>query len=82
MRFLLSQVFQPYHMIFPRLVDLQYKGFDKGQVALSQVKAMKDIFFPNKEMKEVIEYMYKEGVVDQKFLNEASADIKRCIRYS
>ena len=76
MRFLLSQVFQPYHMIFPRLVDLQYKGFDKGQVALSQVKAMKDIFFPNKEMKEVIEYMYKEGVVDQKFLNEASADIK------
>jgi len=76
MRFLLSQVFQPYHMIFPRLVDLQYKGFDKGQVALSQVKAMRDIFFPNKEMKEVIEYMYKEGVVDQKFLNEASADIK------
>ena len=76
MRFLLSQVFQPYHMIFPRLVDLQYKGFDKGQVALSQVKAMKDIFFPNKEMREVIEYMYKEGVVDQKFLNEASADIK------
>ena len=76
MRFLLSQVFQPYHMVFPRLVDLQYKGFDKGQVALSQIKALRDIFFPNKEMKEVIEYMYREGVVDQKFLNEASADIK------
>jgi len=76
MRFLLSQVFQPYHMIFPRLVDLQYSGFDKGKVALSQIKAFKDIFYPNKEMKEVIEYMYKEGVVDQKFLNEASADIQ------
>ena len=76
MRFLLSQVFQPYHMIFPRLVDLQYSGFDKGKVALSQIKAFKDIFYPNKEMKEVIEYMYKEGVVDQKFLNEAAADIQ------
>jgi len=76
MRFLLSQVFQPYHMIFPRLVDLQYKGFDKGKVALSQIKAFKDLFYPNKEMKEVIEYMYKEGVVDQKFLNEAAADIQ------
>ena len=76
MRFLLSQVFQPYHMIFPRLVDLQYKGFDKGQVALSQVKAFKDLLMPNKEMREVQEFMYKNGVVDQKFLNEAAADIK------
>jgi len=76
MRFLLANLFQPYHMIFPRLVDLQYKGFDKGQVALAHVKALKDIFFPNKEMKEVIEFMYRNGVVDQKFLNEASADIK------
>ena len=76
MRFLLSQVFQPYHMIFPRLVDLQYKGFDKGQVALSQVKAFKDLLMPNKEMREVVEFMYKNGVVDQKFLNEAAADIK------
>jgi len=76
MRFLLSQVFQPYHMIFPRLVDLQYKGFDKGQVALSQIKAFKDLLMPNKEMREVMEFMYKNGVVDQKFLNEAAADIK------
>ena len=76
MRFLLANLFQPYHMIFPRLVDLKYKGFDKGQVALAHVKALKDIFFPNKEMKEVIEFMYRNGVVDQKFLNEASADIK------
>ena len=76
MRFLLANLFQPYHMIPPRLFDLQYKGFDKGQVALSHIKALKDIFFPNKEMKEVIEFMYRNGVVDQKFLNEASADIK------
>ena len=76
MRFLLSQVFQPYHMIFPKLVQLQYAGFDKGKVAMSQIKAFKDIFFPNKEIKEVQEYMYKQGVVDQKFLNEASANIK------
>ena len=76
MRFLLSQVFQPYHMIFPRLVDLQYSGFNKGNVAMSQIKAFRDIFFPNKEMKGVIEFMYKEGVVDQKFLNEAAAEVK------
>ena len=60
MRFLLSQVFQPYHMIFPRLVDLQYSGFDKGKVALSQIKAFKDIFYPNKEMKEVIKMFEKK----------------------
>ena len=76
LRFLLSQVFQPYHMIAPKLFSLQYQGFDKGKVAMSQIKAMRDIFFPNKEMKEVIEFMYKEGVVDQKFLNEAAADIQ------
>ena len=76
MRFLLANLFQPYHMIPPRLFDLQYKGFDKGQVALAHLKALKDIFFPNKEMKEVTEFMYRNGVVDQKFLNEASADIK------
>ena len=76
MRFLLSQVFQPYHMIFPKLVNLQYSGFDKGKVAMAQIKSFRDLFFPNKEMKSVIEYMYREGVVDQKFLNEASANIK------
>ena len=76
MRFLLSQVFQPYHMIFPKLVNLQYAGFDKGKVAMAQIKSFKDLFFPNKEMKSVIEYMYRQGVVDQKFLNEASANIK------
>ena len=31
---------------------------------------------PNAEIKTVIEFMYKNGVVDQKFLNEAAADIK------
>ena len=76
MRFLLSQIFQPYHMIFPKLVNLQYSGFDKGKVAMAQIKSFKDLFFPNKEMKSVIEYMYRQGVVDQKFLNEASANIK------
>jgi len=76
MRFILSQGLQPYHMIYPKLVDLQYSGFDKGKVALSQIKAFKDLFFPNKEIKEVIEYMYKNNVVDQKFLNEASAGLK------
>ena len=76
MRFILSQALQPYHMIFPKLMDLKYSGFDKGNVALSQIKAFKDLFFPNKEMKEVIEYMYKNNVVEQKFLNEASAGLK------
>ncbi len=76
MRFLLSQVFQPYHMIAPRLFDLQYSGFDKGKVAKAQIKAFKDLLMPDAEIKTVIEYMYKNGVVDQKFLNEAAADIK------
>ena len=76
MRFLLSQVFQPYHMIAPRLFDLQYSGFDKGKVAKAQIKAFRDLLMPDTEIKAVIEYMYKNGVVDQKFLNEAAADIK------
>ena len=76
MRFLLSQVFQPYHMIAPRLFDLQYSGFDKGKVAKAQIKAFKDLLMPDAEIRTVIEYMYKNGVVDQKFLNEAAADIK------
>ena len=76
MRFLLSQVFQPYHMIAPRLFDLQYSGFDKGKVAKAQIKAFRDLLMPDAEIKTVIEYMYKNGVVDQKFLNEAAADIK------
>ena len=76
MRFLLSQVFQPYHMIAPRLFDLQYSGFDKGKVAKAQIKAFKDLLMPDAEIKTVIEFMYKNGVVDQKFLNEAAADIK------
>jgi hypothetical protein len=76
MRFLLSQVFQPYHMIAPRLFDLQYSGFDKGKVFKSQIKAFRDLLMPDAEIKTVIEYMYKNGVVDQKFLNEAAADIK------
>ena len=63
-------------MIFPKLVNLQYSGFDKGKVAMAQIKSFKDLFFPNKEMKSVIEYMCRQGVVDQKFLNEASANIK------
>ena len=67
MRFLLSQIFQPYHMIFPKLVNLQYSGFDKGKVAMAQIKSFKDLFFPNKEMKSVIEYMYRQGVVDKVF---------------
>ena len=76
MRFLLSQVFQPYHMIAPRLFDLQYSGFDKGKVAKAQIKAFRDLLMPDAEIRNVIEYMYKNGVVDQKFLNEAAADIK------
>ena len=76
MRFLLSQVFQPYHMIAPRLFDLQYSGFDKGKVAKAQIQAFKDLLMPNKEKLEVMKFMYKNGVVDQKFLNEAVGDLR------
>ena len=51
--------------IFPKLVNLQYSGFDKGKIAMAQIKSFRDLFFPNKEMKSVIEYMYREAFINR-----------------
>ena len=76
MRFLMSQIFQPYHMIAPRLFDLQYSGFDKGKVSVAQITAFKQLLNPNKEYQQAGEYAYRNHVVDQKFLNEAVGNLK------
>ena len=76
MRFLLSQVFQPYHMIAPRLFDLQYSGFDKSKVSVAQITAFKQLLNPNKEYQQVAEYGYREHAIDMKFLNEAVGNLK------
>ena len=74
-RFLAAQGFQPYHMIFPKLVDLQVKGFDKGSIAKAQLQSFRDLFFPSKEAKEAIEFFASPEVrlVEPKFLREFSS---------
>ena len=73
-RFLAAQGFQPYHMIFPKLVDLQVKGFDKGSIAKAQLQSFRDLFFPSKEAKEAIEFFASPQVrlIEPKFLREFS----------
>ena len=80
-RFLGAQAFQPYHMIFPKLVDLQVKGFDKGSIATAQIKSFRDLFFPNKEAQEAIEYFNRPEVrlVEPKFLREFTSPITRTL---
>ena len=70
MRFIAAQAIQPYHMIFPKLVDLNTEGLNKGSIALSQVKSFKDLFFPDKEIKEAIKYFKEERLAEPKFLRE------------
>ena len=74
-RFLAAQGFQPYHMIFPKLVDLQVKGFDKGSIAKAQLQSFRDLFFPSKEAKEAIEFFASPQVrlIEPKFLREFSS---------
>ena len=74
-RFLGAQAFQPYHMIFPKLVDLQVKGFDKGSIAKAQVQSFKDLFFPSAEAREAIAYFSSPEVrlIEPKFLREFSS---------
>jgi len=81
MRFIAAQAFQPYHMIFPKLVDLQVKGFDKGSIAKAQIKSFRDLFFPNKEAQEAIEYFNRPEVrlVEPKFLREFTSPISRML---
>ena len=70
MRFIAAQSIQPYHMIFPKLVDLNTEGLNKGNIALTQLKSFKDLFFPDKEIKEAIKYFKEERLAEPKFLRE------------
>ena len=71
MRYLAASAIQPYHMIFPKLIDLKYSGMEKGNVALSMVKSLRDLIMPSKEMAEAHEYFIRHGVVEAKFMKEA-----------
>ena len=72
MRFIGAQALQPYHMIFPKLVDLKYRGMDGGSIALAQIKSFKDLFFPDAEMRDVVKYFKEERLIEPKFLQEFS----------
>ena len=76
MRFIAAQAFQPYHMIFPKLVDLKYQGMNEGNIALAQVKSFRDLFFPDAEVREAIKYFKEKGLVEPKFLREFSGTSK------
>ena len=62
-------------MIYPKLVDLQVKGFDKGSIAKAQLRSFRDLFFPSKEAKEAIEFFASPQVrlIEPKFLREFSS---------
>jgi len=70
MRFIAAQAMQPYHMIFPKLVDLKYNGMEGGSIALAQIKSFKDLFFPDAEIREAVKYFKQEGLIEPKFLRE------------
>ena len=72
MRFIGAQAIQPYHMIFPKLVELKYQGMDGGSIAMAQIKSLRDLFFPDAEVREAIKYFKEQGLVEPKFLREFS----------
>ena len=71
MRYLAASAIQPYHMIFPKLMDLKYSGMEKGNVSLSMIKSLRDLIMPSKEMAEAHKFAIREGVVEAKFMKEA-----------
>jgi hypothetical protein len=71
-RFIAAQAIQPYHMIFPKLVELKYQGMEKGSITMAQLKSLRDLFFPDVEVREAIKYFKEQGLVEPKFLREFS----------
>ena len=69
-RFIAAQAIQPYHMIFPKLVELKYQGMEEGSIAMAQLKSLRDLFFPDAEVREAIKYFKEQGLVEPKFLRE------------
>ena len=76
MRYLAASAIQPYHMIFPKLLDMKYSGLDKGNVSVSMLKSIKDLILPSKEMAEAHEFAIRNGVVEAKFMNEAMTRVE------
>jgi len=76
MRYLAASAIQPYHMIFPKLLDMKYSGYDKGNVSVSMLRSLYDLMLPNKEMAEAHEYAIRNGVVEAKFMNEAMTRVE------
>ena len=76
MRYLAASAIQPYHMIFPKLLDMKYSGYDKGSVSISMLRSLYDLILPSKEMAEAHEYAIRNGVVEAKFMNEAMTRVE------
>ena len=79
MRFIAAQAIQPYHMIFPKLVELKYQGMEEGSIAMAQIKSLKDLFFPDAEVREAIKYFKEQGLVEPAFLKEFAGT---CLLYT
>ncbi|MDA1338387.1 MAG: hypothetical protein O2871_03395, partial [bacterium] len=76
MRYLAASAIQPYHMIFPKLLDMKYSGMSKGKVTMSMLRSIYDLILPSKEMAEAHEYFYRVGLVEAKFMNEAMTRVE------
>ena len=70
-RFTIAQFIQPYHMLWPKLVDLKVGGLDKGNITVSYVRALRDMVFADKEAQSAQKYFYEHGLVESKFVTEA-----------
>jgi len=76
MRYLTASAIQPYHMIFPKLLDMKYSGMSKGKVAMSMLRSIYDVVLPSKEMAEAHAYAMRVGVIEAKFMNEAMTRVE------
>ena len=57
-------------MIFPKLVELKYQGMEEGSIAMAQIKSLRDLFFPDAEVRKAIEYFKEQGLEEPAFLKE------------
>mgnify|MGYP003630275335 FL=1 len=76
MRYLTASAIQPYHMIFPKLLDMKYSGMSKGKVTTSMLRSLYDLILPSKEIAEAHEYAMRVGVIEAKFMNEAMTRVE------
>ena len=72
-RFMAAQYIQPFQMIPAKLLQLQSKGM-KGNVWESVIEAQRSLILPNKQVREAIEYLVNQRVIEPKFLQEFARD--------